>query len=64
MDYPGASLGDVVEIYHPPPEDDNPRSKKKSEPEEEYPRLLLQVKAFPDDSTQQIALQKGKPSAV
>jgi hypothetical protein len=58
-DYPGANLGDIVEIYHPPPDDDNPRSKKKTEPEEEYPRLLLQIKTFPDDSTQQNALQKG-----
>jgi hypothetical protein len=57
-DYPGANLGDIVEIYHPPPDDDNPRSKKKTEPEEEYPRLLLQIKTFPDDSTQQNALQK------
>lgn len=52
-------MGDIVEIYHPPPDDDNPRHKKNNDSEEEHPRLLLQIKAFQDDSTQQNALQKG-----
>lgn len=35
-DFPPAKQGDIVEIYHP-------------QPEEENPRLLLQIKAFRDD---------------
>lgn len=57
-DYPGAKVGDVLEIYHQLPEDDNPR-KRMRESEEEPPRLLLQIKIFPDETTQQNALQKG-----
>lgn len=35
-DYPEAKEGDIVEIYHP-------------QPEEENPRLLLQIKSFKDE---------------
>lgn len=43
-DYPEIKEGDIVEIYHP-------------QPEEENPRLLLQIKSFKDE------LQtKGRPT--
>lgn len=35
-DFPGAKQGDVVEIYHPYPDEENPR-------------LLLQITTFKDD---------------
>lgn len=38
-----------MEIYHAHPEDDNQKTQIKSEPEEEYPRLLLQIRSFSDD---------------
>ncbi|XP_050506541.1 GATOR complex protein Iml1 isoform X1 [Diabrotica virgifera virgifera] len=50
-DYPEAKKNDIVEIYHSAPEDDNQKNKK-SESEEEYPRLLLQIKTFSDDLLQ------------
>ncbi|KAG5888099.1 hypothetical protein JTB14_021899 [Gonioctena quinquepunctata] len=51
-DYPEAKKNDIVEIYHPFQEEDNQKNKNKHEPEEEYPRLLLQIKAFSDDLLQ------------
>ncbi|KAK9890697.1 hypothetical protein WA026_012048 [Henosepilachna vigintioctopunctata] len=46
-DLPEAKTGDIVEIYHPPPE--NEKGKKA---EEEFPRLLLQIKTLSEDSLQ------------
>ncbi|CAG9857512.1 unnamed protein product [Phyllotreta striolata] len=50
-DFPGANKNDIVEIYHPPPDDDAQKTKK-SDTEEEFPRLLLQIKTFSDDLLQ------------
>ncbi|XP_060527530.1 GATOR complex protein Iml1 isoform X2 [Cylas formicarius] len=50
-DYPEAKKNDIVEIYHPPPTEDE-RLKKHSDVDEEYPRLLLQIKNFRDDLLQ------------
>nr|CAI5831302.1 unnamed protein product [Callosobruchus analis] len=49
-DYPEAKKNDIIEIYHP--EEDNQKCKNKTESEEDYPRLLLQIKAFSDDLLQ------------
>ncbi|XP_074029674.1 GATOR complex protein Iml1 isoform X2 [Leptinotarsa decemlineata] len=60
-DYPEAKKNDIVEIYHPYTEEDNQKNKSKSEPEEDYPRLLLQIKAFSDDvlQTQTISVEQS-----
>ncbi|CAH1099750.1 unnamed protein product [Psylliodes chrysocephalus] len=50
-DYPEAKKNDIVEIYHPAPDDDSQKNKK-NESEEEFPRLLLQIKNFSDDLLQ------------
>lgn len=47
-DYPEAKKNDIIEIYHHPLEE----SKGVQEPEEENPRLLLQIKCFSDDLLQ------------
>lgn len=49
-DFPEAKKNDILEIYHPPPEEENQKNKYDSE--EEYPRLLLQIKAFSDELLQ------------
>ncbi|KAJ8931913.1 hypothetical protein NQ314_015182 [Rhamnusium bicolor] len=51
-DYPEAKKNDIVEIYHAPPEEEHQRNKNKAEFEEEFPRLLLQIKSFANDLLQ------------
>ncbi|KAL3269605.1 hypothetical protein HHI36_008669 [Cryptolaemus montrouzieri] len=46
-DLPQAKTGDIVEIYHPPPESD-----KSKECQEEFPRLLLQIKTLSEELLQ------------
>lgn len=50
-DYPEAKKNDFLEIYHPKLEEEI-QKKNKYESEDEYPRLLLQIKAFSDDLLQ------------
>lgn len=50
-DFPEAKKNDILEIYHPPPEEEH-QKKNKYDSEEEYPRLLLQIKAFSDELLQ------------
>lgn len=46
-DYLEANKNDIVEIYHPSPTEEE--NQKKVEHEEEFPRLLLQIKNFRDE---------------
>ncbi|XP_018575456.1 GATOR complex protein DEPDC5 isoform X3 [Anoplophora glabripennis] len=52
-DYPEAKRNHIVEIYHPPPpEEEHQKTKNKPDVEEEFPRLLLQIKSFGNDLLQ------------
>ncbi|KAJ8973343.1 hypothetical protein NQ317_004655, partial [Molorchus minor] len=65
-DFPEAKKNDILEIYHPSPEEEPQKNKNKPDPEEEYPRLLLQIKSFGNDvlqSRETISVEQSIASA-